>query len=295
MLRLIDEVMTPDSSRFWPAAEYRPGRTQPSFDKQPLRDYLAQLRTAGHWNGEPAPAAAATGRGRGHQRPIPRGVPAAHRPASAGECLMRVAPEGWPFIVIGLDRPGVLAWLHSGSPRSLWAADRDLGGGLLPRSDARGPRGDEIVLAPADGKVVSVIPIDEPLYLRGPATRIAIFMNVFNVHVNRYPNRGRVGLRAYAQGQVRARRTGKGLDRQRASSIGLDTPNGRLLIRQIAGSVARRIVTDHAEGTDVAQAERMGLIRFGSRVDVFVPAGTTVLVKEGDKTMAAQTVVARWK
>ena len=76
--------------------------------------------------------------------------------------------------------------------------------------------------------------------------------------------------------------------------MGLDSPRGRILIRQIAGSVARRIVTDHAEGTEVAQAERLGLIRFGSRVDVFVPAGLTILVKEGDRTRAAQTVVAQW-
>jgi phosphatidylserine decarboxylase len=76
--------------------------------------------------------------------------------------------------------------------------------------------------------------------------------------------------------------------------VGLDTPRGRLLVRQIAGSIARRIVTDHPPGTEVAQAERMGMIRFGSRVDVFVPARAEVQVREGDTTRAAQTVVARW-
>jgi phosphatidylserine decarboxylase len=208
---------------------------------------------------------------------------------------MRVAPEGWPFIAIAWIVLGLLAWMHLWIPAILWlpiavwvvAFFRD------PLRD--GPRGDEIVLAPADGKVVSVISIDEPLFIRGPATRIAIFMNVFNVHVNRYPTRGRIGFRDYVRGQFGHAGREKASTENEHSSVGLDTPKGRLLIRQIAGSIARRIVTDHGEGTDVGQAERMGLIRFGSRVDVFVPTGATVLVKEGDTTLAAQTVVAQWK
>lgn len=208
---------------------------------------------------------------------------------------MRVAPEGWPFIAIAWLVLGFLAWMQLWIPALLWlpialwvvAFFRD------PIRD--GPRGDDVVLAPADGKVVSIIAIDEPLFIRGPAIRIAIFMNVFSVHVNRYPNRGRVEYRAYVRGKFGHAGRDKASDDNEHSSVGLDTPNGRLLIRQIAGSVARRIVTDHAEGTDVGQAERLGLIRFGSRVDVFVPASATVLVKEGDKAVTAQTVVARWK
>jgi len=208
---------------------------------------------------------------------------------------MRVAPEGWPFIAVAWIVAGLLVWMHLWIPAVLWlplavwvvAFFRD------PVRD--GPRGDELVLAPADGRVVSVIPIDEPLYIRGPAIRIAIFMNVFNVHVNRYPTRGRVGFRDYVRGKFGHAGREKASTDNEHSTVGLDTPKGRLLIRQIAGSIARRIVTDHGEGSDVGQAERMGLIRFGSRVDVFVPAGTAVLVKEGDKTLTARTVVARWK
>lgn len=208
---------------------------------------------------------------------------------------MRVAPEGWPFIALAWIILAALAWGQLWLVALLWlpvavwvvAFFRD------PLRD--GPRGDEVVLAPADGRIVSIIPIDEPLYIRGPAIRIAIFMNVFSVHVNRYPARGRIGYRAYVRGQFGHAGREKASTENEHSSVGLDSPKGRILIRQIAGSIARRIVTDHAEGTDVGQAERMGLIRFGSRVDVFVPAGTTVLVKEGDKTLAAQTVVAQWK
>jgi phosphatidylserine decarboxylase len=208
---------------------------------------------------------------------------------------MRVAPEGWPFIAMAWVVLAVLGWFHLWVVAVPWllvavwviAFFRD------PVRD--GPRGDEVVLAPADGKVVSVIPIDEPAYLRGPSTRVSIFMNVFNVHVNRYPSRGRVAYRAYVKGKFGHAGPEKASTDNEQSSVGLDTPRGKLLIKQIAGSIARRIVTDHAQGTEVGQAERMGLIRFGSRVDVFVPAGVEVVVQVGEHTRAAQTVVARWK
>jgi phosphatidylserine decarboxylase len=208
---------------------------------------------------------------------------------------MRVAPEGWPFIAIAGGVLGALAWFHIWIGVALWlpiavwvvAFFRD------PLRD--GPRGDQLVLAPADGKIVSVIPIDEPAFLGGPSTRVSIFMNVFNVHVNRYPTRGRIGFRAYVKGKFGHAGPEKASTDNEQSSIGLDTPRGKLLIRQIAGSIARRIVTDHAEGAEVGQAERMGMIRFGSRVDVFVPLGADILVKVGDHAKAAQTVVARWK
>ncbi len=209
--------------------------------------------------------------------------------------MMRVAPEGLLFIAIAWLGLGVLAWFQVWPgvvlmfPVAVWvvAFFRD------PVRD--GPRGDELVLAPADGKVVSVIPIDEPTFVGGPATRVSIFMNVFDVHVNRYPSRGVVAHRAYVKGRFGHAGPEKASTDNEQSSTGEDTPRGRVLIRQIAGSVARRIVTDHSQGTEVAQAQRMGLIRFGSRVDVFVPSGVDILVKVGDKTRAAQTVIARWK
>jgi len=206
---------------------------------------------------------------------------------------MRVAPEGLLFIAIAWIVLAVLLWLEwwiglLWLPIAIWVV------AFFRDPEREGPRGDELVLAPADGKVVSVIPIDEPTFVGGTATRISIFMNVFNVHVNRYPSRGLVAHRAYVKGRFGHAGPEKASTDNEQSSTGEDTPRGRILIRQIAGSVARRIVTDHSEGTQVAQAQRMGLIRFGSRVDVFVPAGVKVLVKVGDKTKAAQTIIARW-
>ena len=158
-----------------------------------------------------------------------------------------------------------------------------------------GERGDRFILAPADGKVVSVLETDEPAFFSGRASRISIFMNVFNCHVNRYPTDGTVAYRHYNAGKFgHAAAEKSSLDNEQ-SSVGLSTPRGKVLVRQIAGLVARRIVTDHSVGATVKQADRLGMIRFGSRVDIFLPTSSTrVLVKVGDTTIAGVTVVAEW-
>jgi phosphatidylserine decarboxylase len=157
-----------------------------------------------------------------------------------------------------------------------------------------GQRGDRLILAPADGKVVSIVETDEPAFLDGRAVRISIFMNVFNCHVNRYPADGTVRYRHYNPGKFgHAGAEKSSLDNEQ-SSIGLATQRGKVLIRQIAGLIARRIVTDHEVGAAVRQGDRMGMIRFGSRVDLFLPLETRVLVKAGDNTLVGVTVVAEW-
>jgi phosphatidylserine decarboxylase len=157
-----------------------------------------------------------------------------------------------------------------------------------------GQRGERLILAPADGKVVSLLETDERAFLGGRALRISIFMNVFNCHVNRYPTDGTVRYRHYNPGKFGHAGAEKSSVDNEQSSVGLATGRGKLLIRQIAGLIARRIVTDHEVGTPVHQGERMGMIRFGSRVDLFLPLGTRVLVKEGDNTLVGVTVVAEW-
>jgi phosphatidylserine decarboxylase len=207
---------------------------------------------------------------------------------------MRVAPEGWPFIA-GAWATAALLWLFAPAwatllwlPIAVWVI-------AFFRDPVReGPRGEHVVLAPADGVVVSVKSMDEPDYVKERTTRVSIFMNVFNVHVNRYPMSGTIEYRHYNKGAFGHAGTEKASLDNEQSTIGLLTARGRLLVRQIAGLVARRIITDHGVGTTVVQGERMGLIRFGSRVDVFVPATATVLVHEGEKTVAGQTVVAQW-
>lgn len=207
---------------------------------------------------------------------------------------MGVAREGLPFIGLAWLIAGVLAWFHLWIPLVLWLPVALWVIAFFRDPVREGPRGSELVLAPADGKIVGIIPIDEPAFLGGPATRISIFMNVFDVHVNRYPASGRVAYRLYSRGKFGHAMPEKASAENEQCSLGLETGRGKLLIRQIAGSIARRIVTDHQPGTEVQQAARMGLIRFGSRVDVFVPRSAEILVQAEQKTRAGQTVLARW-
>ncbi|HEV8598407.1 MAG TPA: phosphatidylserine decarboxylase family protein [Gemmatimonadales bacterium] len=207
---------------------------------------------------------------------------------------MRTAPEGRILIGFAWIIVTVLALLHWWIPLALWLPVACWVIAFFRDPVREGPRGDDLILAPADGKVVGVIAMDEPTFLRAPATRISIFMNVFDVHVNRYPAAGRVAYRLYSRGKFGHAMPEKASTDNEQCSLGLETRRGKLLIRQIAGSIARRIVTDHQPDTEVRQAERMGLIRFGSRVDLFVPLAATVLVETGQTTRAGQTVVARW-
>jgi phosphatidylserine decarboxylase len=205
---------------------------------------------------------------------------------------MRIAPEGWPFIVVAwlLVLGPALAhwWITAGvlAVIAVWVV-------AFFRDPVReGARGDSLVIAPADGKVVSIIPIDEPHVIGGPAMRVSIFMNVFNVHVNRYPVAGQIVFREHRPGRFFNAAIEKAALENEQSDVGLRTPRGAVLVRQIAGLVARRIITDHEVGHQAQQAERMGLIRFGSRVDVFLPAGATVRVTVGQHTQAGATVIA---
>jgi phosphatidylserine decarboxylase len=156
-----------------------------------------------------------------------------------------------------------------------------------------GERGGTLVIAPADGRVVMITEVDEPAFLHGKALRISIFMNVFNVHVNRYPVSGTVRFVHYNPGKFLNAATDKSSLENEQMSVGIESGSIRVLVRQIAGLVARRIVTYSREGDVVEQGERMGIIRFGSRVDVFLPASATPVAKVGDNTSAGASVIAR--
>jgi phosphatidylserine decarboxylase len=155
-----------------------------------------------------------------------------------------------------------------------------------------GERGDRIVISPADGKVVMITEVDEPTFMMSKAIRVSVFMNVFNVHVNRYPVTGTVRFVERKAGKfLNAAAENASLENEQAS-IGIETGSNRILVRQIAGLIARRIVTDSKEGDQVQQGDRMGLIRFGSRVDVFLPVTAKLRVKVGDATFAGASVLA---
>jgi len=155
-----------------------------------------------------------------------------------------------------------------------------------------GARGDDLVIAPADGRVVLITTVDEPDFFRGRAQRISIFMNIFNVHVNRYPFGGTVSYLKYVPGKFLDAHAERASIENEQSSVGIERGGRRVLVRQIAGLIARRIITYPVLNDNVAQGDRMGLIRFGSRVDVFVPEGAVLRVKVGDLPVAGVTVLA---
>ena len=155
-----------------------------------------------------------------------------------------------------------------------------------------GDRGDALVVAPADGKVVMITEVDEPTFLHGRAIRLSIFMNVFSVHVNRYPVSGTVRHVHYAPGKfVNAVSEESSLSNE-MRSVGIESGANRVLVRQVAGLIARRIVTYSREGDRAVQGERFGIIRFGSRVDVFIPSGSRLRVQLGQQATAGSTVLA---
>jgi phosphatidylserine decarboxylase len=155
-----------------------------------------------------------------------------------------------------------------------------------------GQRGPSLVVSPADGKLIMITEVDEPSFIQGRAIRLSIFMNVFNVHVNRYPVDGVIRYVHYNKGKFFNAAAEKSSLENEQMSVGIDTGRYRVLVRQIAGLIARRIVTYSKVGETVKQGDRMGIIRFGSRVDVFMPIGSTVIAKLGDVTTAGVTILA---
>ena len=155
-----------------------------------------------------------------------------------------------------------------------------------------GDRGAHLVVSPADGRIVEIREVDEPAFLQGRAIRLSIFMNVFDVHVNRYPVSGTVRYLHYTKGKFFNAATEKSSLENEQMSVGIETPRHRVLVRQIAGLLARRVVTWAREGEAIEQGARMGLIRFGSRVDLFLPADAAVRASHGQATLAGVTILA---
>jgi phosphatidylserine decarboxylase len=215
----------------------------------------------------------------------------------------RFAPEGRPFMAVAflvLGAMVVVAALRPSaalvSASAVWGAVALWVASFFRDPLPTGPRGPEYLLSPAQGHVVAVVDVDEPTYVRGAATRISIFLSVFDVHVNRYPVDGTVELVHYNPGKfLHAGRDKASLDNEQ-TTIGIRGPHGPLLVRQIAGSVARRIVTDARTGDPARQGERLGMIRFGSRVDLFLPkaAPARLCIRVGDKVVVGTTVLAEY-
>ena len=208
--------------------------------------------------------------------------------------------EGYPFIAIfaGVNLLAFLlaAWLGwLLLPVTIWCI------AFFRDPERNTPDGDNLIICPADGKLLPIVEAPPPPELGmgdAPRPRLSIFMNVFNVHVNRNPVSGSIVALAYRPGKfVNASFDKASIDNERMS-IRLrpaSTDGARdLAVVQIAGLVARRIVCDLTQGQNVMRGQRFGIIRFGSRVDVYLPPGCEILVTAGLKTRAGETVLARF-
>ena len=211
------------------------------------------------------------------------------------ELLVPVHPAGWPFIFIFVVASVLLGVLWSpfvlpGTLLCLWCV-------YFFRNPVRTtPVTDEYVVAPADGRVLSTDVAPVPVQLDLPAgkwRRIAIFMNVFDVHVNRAPVAGRIVDTNYYAGKFFNASLDKAAEENERQNIVMQTAAGQKVgIVQIAGLVARRILLESAVGDELAIGQQFGIIRFGSRVDLWLPADTPVLVLAGQRTIAGETVLA---
>ena len=217
---------------------------------------------------------------------------------------MRIDPAGWPFIsgplapaavlaAVGLATgrrwPGRTAWplLGLSAYMALFFRDPDR------RCDVTPPEPDE-VLSPADGMVMVAGDPQPGVAPEGDWQQVSVFLSVVDVHVNRSPYRGEVVESSYRKGSFLAAYRKESAHENERSELWLRDGDRTVVFRQIVGVLARRIVTRTGPGQTLATGERMGLMKFGSRMDVFLPPECTVLVRKGQRVVGGETVIARW-
>lgn len=154
------------------------------------------------------------------------------------------------------------------------------------------PEEEKAVVSPADGRVIKIEEVREDTILKGEFKKISIFMNIFNVHVNRIPCSGKVDVIQYKKGKFFSANLDKASSLNERNSVLVKTDDGKVVLTiQIAGIIARRIVCWIKEGIEVEKGQRFGLIRFGSRLEVFLPHDSTISVKVGDKVKGGETPI----
>ncbi len=154
------------------------------------------------------------------------------------------------------------------------------------------PTGENLVISPADGKVIKVENINEDEYCKEEMVLISVFMSVFNVHVNRFPVSGTIEYKNYHQGLFLAAWNHKASTDNEQMMLGINTGKEKIAVKQIAGLVARRIVCEPNSGEQAVKGERYGLIKFGSRLDIYLPKSAAIKVQIGDKVVAGESILA---
>lgn len=157
------------------------------------------------------------------------------------------------------------------------------------------PSGDSLVISPADGTVIKIETVEESEFMKAKVTMVSIFMSPLNVHVNRIPLSGKIAYYQYVKGEYFAAFEDKASLKNEQTHIGVESSKGKVFFKQIAGFIARRIVANVSVGDSVEAGKRFGMIKFGSRVDIYVPATAELKVTLNQKTTAGETIIAELK
>jgi len=157
------------------------------------------------------------------------------------------------------------------------------------------PAGENLILSPADGTVVDISEVEEPYYFNARVKKVSIFLSILDVHVNRIPVTGKIELVRYIKGKFRLAFVDKASEENEQSIIGIRHRKGKILFKQIAGIIARRIIYHIEEEDSVTAGDRFGLIRYGSRVDIFFPDNVDLKINLKDKVFGGETVIGKFK
>jgi phosphatidylserine decarboxylase len=206
---------------------------------------------------------------------------------------MKFAPEGYPFILVFGIATAVVAYL-AGPVYALPPLLLAFFMGYFFRDPERDiPSEKDVFVSPADGKVFLIRDVKESKYLQKDMKEISIFMSPMNVHVNRAPSDGTVRKVQHNRGRFAAAyKENSSLTNENIEMV-LETSHGDILVRQVAGFVARRAVCRKREGDSLARGERYGMIKFSSRLDIYLPQSVTLKVKVGDRVRAGETILAK--
>jgi phosphatidylserine decarboxylase len=157
------------------------------------------------------------------------------------------------------------------------------------------PQGDRLILSPADGKIIKIDESYEPYYFKSNTKRVSIFLSVFNVHINRIPLSGKVDFFKYISGKFRVAYADKASQDNEQTIIGINQDNKRILFKQIAGIIARRIICNISQNDSVIAGERFGIIQYGSRVDMFFSDDVEIKVGINDNVYGGETIIGEFK
>ena len=197
------------------------------------------------------------------------------------------------WILLILASAGVAVWFVS-----VWLSLIFLGLFLFTIAFFRDPNrpvppGPNLIVAPADGRVRDIVELDEKEILKTKTRRVGIFLSIFDVHTNRAPIDGRIVYRQHHAGLCLDARDPNCPEKNEAMTWAFENPRGAIVVRQLTGAIARRIVAWANVGDELKKGERFGMIRFGSRTELYLPLDAEVLVKTGDHVSGGSTVIAR--